>query len=159
MTASAGNNRNPQPDGLEHNSGGLFRRRPAAPHASGFTLIELMIVMTIIVILISMVAPTYKYSLIRSREAVLRDDLFTLRSLIDQYTLDKQAAPQALHDLVDAGYLRDLPVDPFTSSSETWVEDFEDATVMLPTQTAPGIVNVHSGSSLMSLAGEPYSSW
>ena len=159
MTASAGNNRNPQPDGLAHNSGGLVRRRGVTSGASGSTLIELMIVMTIIVILISMVAPTYKYSLIRSREAVLRDDLFTLRSLIDQYTLDKQEAPQALHDIVDAGYLRDLPVDPFTSSSETWVEDFEDTSVMLPTQTAPGIVDVHSGSSLISLAGEPYSSW
>jgi general secretion pathway protein G len=118
-----------------------------------------MIVMTIILILISIAAPMYRTSIIRSKEAVLRDDLFTLRSLIDQYTLDKQEAPQALHDLVDAGYLRQLPVDPFTSSSDTWVEEYEDTTVMLPTQTAPGIVNVHSGSNLTSLAGEPYSQW
>jgi general secretion pathway protein G len=159
MTASAGNNRYPQPDGLALNSGGLVRRRGAKPRVSGFTLIELMIVMTIIVILISMVTPTYQASIIRSREAVLRDTLFTLRSLIDQYTLDKQEAPQTLQDLVDAGYLRQLPVDPFTRSSETWVEDFEDSEVMLPTQTAPGIVDVHSGSRLMSLAGQPYSEW
>jgi general secretion pathway protein G len=127
--------------------------------ASGFTLIELMIVMTIILILLSIAAPMYRTSLIRSREAVLRDDLFTLRSVIDQYTLDKQEAPQSLSDLVEAGYLRQLPVDPFTGSSETWVEVYEDSTLMLPTQTAPGIVDVHSGSNLTSIAGEPYSNW
>ena len=119
-----------------------------------------MIVMTIIVILISMVVPTYKTSIIRSREAVLGDDLYTLRSLIEQYTLDKQKAPQSLQDLVDAGYLRKLPVDPFTSSSETWVEDYEDTTVMLPTQTAPGIVTVRSGSNQRSISdGKLYSEW
>lgn len=125
----------------------------------GFTLIELMIVMTIILILLSIAAPMYKTSLIRSREAVLRDDLFTLRSVIDQYTLDKQEAPQSLSDLVDAGYLRELPVDPFTGSSDTWEEEYEDTTLMLPTQTSPGIVDVHSGSNLTSISGEPYSSW
>jgi general secretion pathway protein G len=135
----------------------LGRWAPARP--SGFTLIELMIVMTIILILLSIAAPMYRTSLIRSREAVLRDDLFTLRSVIDQYTLDKQEAPQSLSDLVDAGYLRELPVDPFTASNETWVEEYEDAVLMLPTQTAPGIVDVRSGSNLTSLSGEPYSSW
>jgi general secretion pathway protein G len=79
--------------------------------------------------------------------------------VIDQYTLDKQEAPQSLSDLVDAGYLRELPVDPFTASNETWVEEYEDAVLMLPTQTAPGIVDVRSGSNLTSLSGEPYSSW
>ncbi|HWP85430.1 MAG TPA: prepilin-type N-terminal cleavage/methylation domain-containing protein [Terriglobia bacterium] len=137
-----------------------FRRTDGpAVHSRGFTLIELMIVMVIITILVSLAVPRYRTSLISSKEAVLRDDLFTLRSLIDQYTLDKQEAPQSLQDLVDAGYLREIPVDPFTNSSETWVEEYEDATLMLPTQTAPGIVNVRSGSNLTSLSGEPYSSW
>jgi general secretion pathway protein G len=134
-----------------------WRRPQAGP--LGFTLIELMIVMTIILILISIAAPMYKTSLIRSREAVLRDDLFTLRSVIDQYTLDKQAAPQALDDLVSAGYLRELPVDPFTGSNQTWEVEYEDSTLMLPTQTSPGIVDVHSGSKLTSISGEAYSSW
>ena len=137
---------------------GLDRRRAAA-RFGGFTLIELMIVMVIITILVSLAVPQYRTSLITSREAVLRDHLFTLRSVIDQYTLDKQEAPQALGDLVEAGYLRELPVDPFTRSSETWTEEFEDSTLMLPTQTAPGIIDVHSGSSLTSIAGEPYSDW
>jgi general secretion pathway protein G len=122
-------------------------------------MIELMIVVTIILILVSIAIPQFRASLIRSREAVLREDLFTLRSVIDQYTLDKQEAPQSLGDLVDAGYLREIPVDPFTNSSETWVEVYEDTTMMLPTQQAPGIVDVHSGSNLTSLSGEPYSSW
>jgi general secretion pathway protein G len=140
----------------------IFRSSNSSRHrnagAWGFTLIELMIVMTIILILLSVAAPMYRTSIIRSKEAVLRDDLFTLRSVIDQYTLDKQEAPQSLHDLVDAGYMRELPVDPFTGSNETWVEDFEDS-VMIASQTQPGIRDVHSGSRLTSIAGEPYSSW
>ena len=125
----------------------------------GFTLIELMIVISIILILVSIAAPMYRTSIIRSKEAVLRDDLFTLRSVIDQYTLDKQEAPQSLEDLVSAGYLRQLPVDPFTGSSETWLEEFEEDVLMVPGQTAPGIIDVHSGSSLNSLTGTPYNSW
>jgi len=126
---------------------------------AGFTLLELMIVITIILILISIAVPTYRTSIIRSKEAVLRDSLFTMRSLIDQHTLDKQQAPEALGDLVAAGYLRQLPVDPFTGSSQTWVVVYEDDVVMLPGQVGPGIVDVHSGSNLPSLSGEPYSSW
>jgi general secretion pathway protein G len=127
--------------------------------AAGFTLIELMIVISIMILLISLAVPMYRTSIIRSQEAVLHDDLFTLRSVIDQYTLDKQEAPQSLSDLVDAGYLRQLPVDPFTKSSETWQVDFESGQLMLATQTTPGIVDVHSGSRSTSLTGEPYSSW
>jgi len=131
----------------------------AAQRASGFTLLELMIVISIILILISIAAPIYRTSIIRSKEAVLRDDLFTLRSLIDQYTVDKQEAPQTLEDLVTGGYLRQVPVDPFTGSSETWEVVSEEDVLMNPDQTAPGIVDVHSGSNLSSLSGEPYSSW
>src|SRR5437762_2623944 len=89
--------------------------RRLRPSQIGFTLIELMIVITIILILVSIAAPMYRTSIVRSKEAVLRDDLFTLRSLIDQYTIDKQQAPEQLQDLVTAGYLRQIPVDPFTS--------------------------------------------
>ena len=86
-----------------------------------FTLLELLIVMTLILILASMVTPTYHLAIVRAREAVLRDDLYTLRTLIDQYTTDKQEPPQTLDDLVTAGYLRGgLPVDPMTQSSDTW---------------------------------------
>ena len=126
---------------------------------AGFTLIELIIVISIILILISIAAPLYRTSIIRSKEAVLRDDLFTLRSLIDQYTVDKQEAPQSLADLVSAGYLRQLPVDPFTASSETWNVVFEEDVLSNPDQKAPGITDVRSGSSLRSLSGDLYSSW
>ena len=118
-----------------------------------------MIVISIILILISIAAPIYRTSIIRSKEAVLRDDLFTLRSLIDQYTVDKQEAPQGLEDLATAGYLRQIPVDPFTGSSETWEVVSEEDVLMNPDQTAPGIVDVHSGSTARSLTGELYSSW
>jgi len=133
----------------------------AARHSplAGFTLIELIIVITIVLILISIAAPMYRNSITRSKEAVLRDDLFTMRSLIDEYTLDKQSAPQSLQDLVDGGYLRQIPPDPFTGANNTWVEVREDATLMTPDETTPGIVDVQSGSNLKSLSGDLYSSW
>jgi general secretion pathway protein G len=139
----------------------LFRNpKPESRVAShGFTLLELMIVLTIVLILISIAAPNYRTSVVRSKEAVLRENLFALRSLIDQYTLDKQEAPQSLEDLVSEGYLRELPKDPFTGSNTTWAEEFEDATITMATQTAPGIVNVRSGSSQTSLEGTPYNTW
>lgn len=130
------------------------------PTDSGFTLLELMIVMTIILILAAMVTPTYHIAIVRAREATLRDDLYTMRNLIDQYTLDKERPPAALQDLVDDGYLRGgLPVDPFTQSNETWRVDLEDVPLS-PTQTVAGIVDVHSGSDEISSDGTTaYSSW
>jgi len=124
----------------------------------GFTLIELMVVISIIVILLSLAIPHYQSSILHARETVLRDDLYTLRSLIDQYTLDKQKAPQSLQDLVDAGYLKQLPKDPFTNSRDTWVPVTDD-TVMSPDQTQPGISDVHSGSDQNSSEGTAYSTW
>jgi general secretion pathway protein G len=124
----------------------------------GFTLIELMIVISIIVILISAAMPMYNQSIIRAREAVLRDDLFTLRSVIDQFTLDKQRAPQSLDELVQEHYLKAIPKDPFTNSSETWQVTQED-TIMSVDQTQPGISDVHSGSNLTGADGTAYSSW
>lgn len=118
-----------------------------------------MIVIVIILILVSVAAPIYRNSIVRSKEAVLRDDLFTMRSLIDEYTLDRQEAPQSLQDLVDHGYLRLIPSDPFTGASDSWVEVHEDDTLMTPDQKGPGIVDVHSGSNLKSLAGDLYSTW
>src|SRR5215471_18056740 len=94
---------------------------------SGFTLIELMIVLALILILASFAVPTYHVAVVRAREAVLRDDLYTMRKLIDQYTIDKQQPPQTLQDLVDAGYLRGgIPADPFTGRNDTWQTQTED---------------------------------
>ena len=132
-----------------------MQRRSLQP---GFTLIELMVVISIIVILMSVAIPRYQASILRARETVLRDDLYTLRSVIDQYTLDKQKAPQSLQDLVDAGYLKTLPMDPFTNSRETWVPITDDS-IMSPDQTQPGIIDVHSGSEQKSTEGSTYSSW
>lgn len=124
----------------------------------GFTLIELMVVITIIVILMSVAIPRYQASILRARETVLRDDLYTLRSVIDQYTLDKQKAPQSLQDLVDANYLKQLPMDPFTNTRDSWVP-VTDESIMSPDQSQPGIIDVHSSSEQKSSEGTAYSTW
>jgi general secretion pathway protein G len=124
----------------------------------GFTLIELMVVISIIVILMAVAIPRYQASILRARETVLRDDLYNLRSVIDMYTLDKQKSPQSLQDLVDSGYLKTLPPDPFTNSRDTWVPVTDDS-IMSPDQSQPGIIDVHSGSDLKSSEGTAYSSW
>jgi len=133
---------------------GKFRR------SRGFTLIELMIVISLLLILITVAVPIYKQSILRARESVLRQDLFTLRQVIDQYTLDKQKAPQALDDLVSAGYMKQLPTDPFTGKNDTWKVVTEEDTIADPSQTeAGGISDVHSGSDQPSSDGTAYSSW
>jgi general secretion pathway protein G len=124
----------------------------------GFTLIEMIIVIAIIAILIGIAAPIYKSHVLHAREAVLKEDLYSMRQAIDQYTQDKNKAPQALDDLVTAGYLRAIPKDPFTTSAETWQTIQEDFTETLE-QTEPGITDVHSGSNLTSSEGTAYSSW
>jgi general secretion pathway protein G len=123
----------------------------------GFTLIELMIVVSIIVILIGMSVGLYEQSIRRAREAVLKKDLQTMREAIDNYTLDKQTAPQSLQDLVDGHYLRSIPVDPITQT-EDWVTHVSDQ-VISPDQTGTGIDDVHAGTDLMATNGTPYSSW
>ena len=126
---------------------------------SGFTLLELMVVLTLIMILASFAVPTYQRAILRAREAVLREDLYTMRKVIDEYTLDKQYPPTTLDDLVSAGYLRGgIPADPFTGSNETWQVVMEDVPLS-PNQAASGIVDVHSGSDGESMEGTPYSSW
>lgn len=124
----------------------------------GFTIIELMIVLTIIGILVGIAIPTYQKSLIRANETVLRSNLFTLRTMIDEYTYDKQKGPQTLQELVDQGYLRDVPMDPITKSNQTWKIIMEDALSSV-SQTEPGIFDVRSGSDKKSLEGTMYAEW
>lgn len=126
----------------------------------GFTLIELMIVVSIIMILIGIAAGMYQRSVVRAKEATLRSDLSVMRQAIDHYTLDKEAAPQALEDLVNpqSQYLREIPTDPMTNAKD-WHVDFGD-TVLSPDQSATGIVDVHSNSDKVSaFDGTPYNTW
>jgi general secretion pathway protein G len=122
----------------------------------GFTFVELMVVITIIVILISMAIPIYNRSIIRAKESVLANNLYTLRTVIDQYSYDKGKAPQQLQDLVTEGYLQKLPVDPITGSNQTWRTVMEEASQSV-SQSEPGIFDVKSGSDKMGLDGVAYS--
>jgi general secretion pathway protein G len=133
-------------------------RRSARRGNAGFTLLELMIVLSLMMIIMAIAIPNYQRSIVHARESVLRNDLFAMRSTIDEYTLDKQKAPQSLDDLVSAGYLRQVPVDPFTRSNSTWIVQMEDSTNSVD-QQQPGISDVHSGSDGMSDDGEAYNSW
>lgn len=118
-----------------------------------------MMVMTLILILASFAVPTYHVAVVHAREAVLRDDLYTMRKLIDEFTVDKRHPPASLDELVDAGYLRGgIPVDPFTGSNDTWKVDMEDQ-ASGGDQSTPGLVDVHSGSDDTALDGTTYSSW
>jgi general secretion pathway protein G len=124
---------------------------------SGFTLLEMMIVMIIIGILLSIALPIYSRSLVRARESVLKNDLFELNKLIQQYTLDKQKAPQSLEDLVSAGYIKEIPKDPMTGE-KNWEVEQEDVLLSVDQQD-PGIVGVRSASNAISSEGDAYSSW
>jgi general secretion pathway protein G len=124
----------------------------------GFTLVELMIVMTIVTVIMAMAVPMYQKAIVRAKESVLKNNLFTLRTLIDEYTFDKAKAPQTLDDLVREGYLRQVPVDPMTGTNQTWRLIMEDAMASV-NQMEPGIFDVRSGSSQGSLEGTPYSDW
>jgi len=125
---------------------------------SGFTLIELMIVMAIIGILITLAIPSFVGAVRHAREAALKEDLQTMRTAIDTYTMDKQKGPQSLDDLVQDGYIRAIPEDPMTRSKDTWVTDSSEAMYSLD-ETEPGITDIHSGSTETGTDGQPYSSW
>ena len=132
-------------------------RRLRTRSSAGFTLLEMMIVMIVIGILMSIALPIYTTSLLKSREAVLRQDLFTLRSLISQYTLDKQKAPQSLDDLIQGGYLKVIPKDPMTNEPN-W-EVVQEDILLTVDQQDPGLSDVHSASSATATDGTAYSSW
>jgi len=140
----------------EHNSILLVLTR-ARRNQRGFTLLELMVVISIIMILMAVAVPVYNQSIIQARESVLRSNLATLRSVISQYTLDKQKAPQSLDDLVTAGYLRQIPVDPMTREPN-W-EVVQEDVLMAVDQQEPGITDVHSASSASASDGTAYSTW
>jgi general secretion pathway protein G len=125
---------------------------------SGFTLMELMIVMMIIGVLATLAIPSFVSAVRSAKEAVLKEDLRVMRAAIDSYTMDKQKAPQSLDDLVQGGYLKVVPEDPMTKSRETWQTDVSDALHSLD-QTDPGIDDVHSGSQEQGTDGQPYSTW
>ncbi len=124
----------------------------------GFTLVELMIVMAIIVTLLAIAVPQYTKSLVRAKETVLKQDLFSLRQTIDEYSFDKQKAPQTLQDLVSDGYLHEVPKDPMTGNNSSWKLIMEDAEQSV-NQQEPGIWDVRSGSDKNGLDGTPYTEW
>ena len=132
----------------------LNEKRPSVSGRRGFTLVEVMVVMAILVTILSIAVPFYTRAMIRAKESVLMSNLFTMRSVIDQYTYDKEEPPQALEDLVSEGYLRDVPMDPFTESRTTW----EVITDTGPTGES-GIFDVKSGSEDTALNGTPYGEW
>lgn len=136
----------------------MQKLRQISRRNDGFTLIELMIVMLIIGILASIAIPSYVASVRNAKEAVLKEDLHVMRTAIDSYTMDKEKAPQSLDDLVQAGYLKAIPVDPMTHSSSTWVTSTDD-TYESVDESEPGINNVHSGSQEVGSNGQMYSTW
>jgi len=124
----------------------------------GFTLIEILIVVSIIGILVSIAVPIYQKSILRARESILRNNLFTIRTVLDEFTYDKAKAPQTLQDLVTEGYLREVPLDPMTGTNQSWKIEMEDA-LRSVNQTEPGIFDVHSASDKKGLDGTAYSEW
>lgn len=118
---------------------------------AGFSLLELMIVVTIAGILAMLIEPSYQASVVKAREAALKQNLFTVRDVLDQYRADKGRYPNALTELVSAGYLKRIPLDPITNSIDTWQE--------IPDEEAGGIFDVHSGSRLVARDGTPYNEW
>ena len=125
---------------------------------AGFTLLELLIVMTIIGLLAAIAVPAYVSNVRSAKEAVLREDLHTIRTAIDSYTVDKQKGPQSLDDLVQAGYMRSMPMDPITHRTDTWLT-VQDTNLNSVDQTDPGIGDVHSGAQQTASDGTSYSTW
>ena len=123
---------------------------------AGFTLLELMIVISIIIVLASVALPQYQKTIMHARETVLKDDLFKMRSLIDQYAADKGKLPQSLDDLISAGYMREVPKDPITDNKDWNIVTGDDP---YSTEGGTGVTDVHSSSSELSTEGTPYSEW
>ena len=126
----------------------------------GFTLIELVVVLAIIGIIVGLGLPQYRHAITKAKEAALKENLYIMRTLINQYYTDKKKFPASLQTLVDEGYLKKIPVDPFTQSAETWEEVPESLTEdVLLSGVIPGIADVHSGSDLIALDNTPYNTW
>src|SRR5947207_5032980 len=136
----------------------MTRRPDDQIRESGFTLIELMVVISLLVILASMGLVQYRHSIVHSQEAVLRDDLFKIRDAIDQYYADKNQYPESLDALVSEGYIRAVPKDPITKSESTWQTTPSEPDPSNPTAQA-GVYNVKSGSEGTALDGTRYSDW
>ena len=134
--------------------------RRSARNIKGFTLLELMIVVTIIGILATLAVPQFRVAVLKSKEAALKEDLFNIRSVLDQYYADNGKYPDALANLVDKGYMRGIPVDPFTASADTWrLAYYTSDSSGGGDEGAGGIFDVHSGSDAIGLNGKPYSEW
>jgi general secretion pathway protein G len=150
--------------GRKHEAGGRrqragrsgFLRSAARRLPPGFTLLELMIVISIIIILVSVALPQFQKTIMHARETVLKDDLHKMRELLDQYAADKGKLPQSLDDLVSAGYMRELPKDPITDNKDWVIATGDDP---YSTQGGTGITDVHSASGDVSSEGTPYSEW
>ena len=141
----------PLPDGRGSDSGRHTTRR-------GFTFIEMMVVISIILLLLTMAIPIFQKTIVRAKESVLKNNLTTIRTVIDNYSFDKMKAPQSLQDLVSGGYLHDVPEDPITQKRDTWKVTMEDAAQAV-NATEPGVFDVHSGSDRTSLEGTAYATW
>jgi general secretion pathway protein G len=136
----------------------MGRNTAIRPGRAGFSIVELMVVICIIVLLITIAVPSYTKASLRSKESVLKSNLFTIRTQLQHYTCDRQKAPAKLQDLVTAGYLQEIPVDPITGSNQTWKAVMEEDS-QAAGQMEPGIIDVLSGSDKVSLDGNRYSEW
>ena len=134
------------------------RRSNSGAGQLGFTLLELMVVMAVMLVLAAIAVPSYLASIKKAKEAVLKEDLHTMRVAIDSYTADKAKAPQSLDDLVQSGYLKAIPKDPITSRTDTWITG-QSGSLTTIDETEPGIDDVHSGAQENSTEGTNYSAW